>query len=108
MRSRHLGVTELEKISRVLAAILRHKAPERGIHVRPDGFMSVSEVLRHVRCADLQSLKAVVRSSLHHDGTPRFELQGADSLIRATRGHSFHRGASFPNARERKANRYDF
>lgn len=80
----------LLKISRVLALILRHKAEDKGIEVRSDGFVELSKVLTLLRPlrASVQDVREVVKDSRHRDGSSRFELCDLGLLIRATDMHT--------------------
>lgn len=78
------------KISKLLTQVLRHKAEDVGISIRPDGYCRVDEVMKfdwllQVECK-LQDVEEVVRNS----DKKRFELANFEGKlhIRAVQGHS--------------------
>jgi hypothetical protein len=44
-KRRHGGADDSTSLSRKLTKLLRHSAKQRGLHIRPDGFVQLSEVL---------------------------------------------------------------
>jgi len=92
-----------EHLSKGLSAILRHKKTPCDLFMTRDGYVPLDQVLQAMRnhrdhprrchrdAPSLAQVKEVVRTSLHSDGKPRFELaqdSGSGEMIRATRYHS--------------------
>ncbi len=75
-------------LSKALSSLLRHKAVDVGIPIRPDGFCLVSHVLRAkvMLGASVADVERVVRQS----DKRRFELrtENGELLVRAAQGHS--------------------
>jgi len=97
------------RLSRALCAVLRHRAPEAGIQLTPEGFAPLRQVLRALRrCRSSPAeVRELVGASRRDDGTPRFELResvaGTEGpLIRATRRHTipgvYANGAQVPRS----------
>jgi len=76
------------QFSKTLTYLLRHGAEKEGLHMRPDGFVLVSEIL------NLRKLKGKteqdVRKTVETDDKQRFAFSEEDGVlyIRANQGHS--------------------
>ncbi|KAG9284402.1 hypothetical protein G9A89_023659 [Geosiphon pyriformis] len=81
------------RLSKILAYILRHGAEKEGLHVRPDGFVSLDELL------NLPKLRgksfADIKEAVQNNDKQRYklveevsELGGSKWFIRANQGHS--------------------
>lgn len=103
---------ELDRLSRALAALLRHRAEQDGVHIRSDGFAPLSDIISTAPLQKVikdsfwenwdesgngtlvsdtvrEAVLEVVRASTTR-GRPRFELltEGETLFIRATHKHS--------------------
>ena len=78
------------RISKTLSQILRHRAMELDIDVRPDGYCLLQEVLECPWVAQLQATQSDVEKIVEGNDKKRFELKDEDGklMIRATQGHS--------------------
>lgn len=78
------------RISKTLSQILRHRAMELDIDVRPDGYCLLQEVLECPWVAQLQATQSDVEKIVEGNDKKRFELKNEDGklMIRATQGHS--------------------
>ena len=78
------------RISKTLSQILRHRAMELDIDVRPDGYCLLQEVLECPWVAGLQVTQSDVEKIVEGNDKKRFELKDEDGklMIRATQGHS--------------------
>lgn len=78
------------KISKTLTQVLRHKAQEFKIDIRPDGFCTLSDVLALWWLTSLQCTEADVEKVVRESDKQRFELKEENGvkLIRAVQGHS--------------------
>jgi RNA:NAD 2'-phosphotransferase (TPT1/KptA family) len=78
-----------EALSKRMTALLRHQGQERGLPMRPDGFVPLSCLLTELGVFQERVLQVVARSR-DADGVPRFETYELDGVIwiRATRNHS--------------------
>lgn len=76
------------QISKQLSKVLRHRAVELRIPIRTDGFVKLSDLLRHqmFRGTTIEMIKSVVSSS----DKKRFQIDVVDDeeCIRAVQGHS--------------------
>eukprot|EP00873_Tetraselmis_striata_P007620 jgi/Tetstr1/427884/TSEL_017960.t1 len=86
------GDPQLQQLSRKLTKLLRHRATERGLAVRPDGYVALSEVLALPEFRGVLSVEQV-REIVAADNKQRFSLleEGAGEAalwIRANQGHS--------------------
>ena len=70
------------RISKAMARVLRHSAPEMGLVVDDGGFVSIDDLCTAIR----QPLQTVVDVA-NHPGEPRFQIE--DGRVRALYGHSF-------------------
>ena len=77
-------------ISKLMSQVLRHGAEERGIQVRPDGYILLSDLLAVKGMKNLGANINVVKHIVANNDKKRFELkeEGGVMLIRATQGHS--------------------
>jgi len=82
------GKKMLNRASRALTAILRHNALDRGLQVRPDGYVQVSDLLklsafRQLTLEDLQEIESSCEKQ-------RFKIirEGDLYYMRANQGHS--------------------
>lgn len=88
-----------ERLSRFLALVLRHRAPQFDLHMDDEGFVDLDDLLDVIDdrqpaldWVEVEHLEALTRT----EGRKRFEIRG--DQIRATYGHSFHRPISYPPA----------
>ncbi|CAE7628835.1 trpt1 [Symbiodinium sp. CCMP2456] len=84
------GLTRDVKISKTLTQILRHKAPELGLGIQPDGYCLLEEVLACPWLKELDATWDIVQKVVQKSDKKRFELQEVDGqlYIRAVQGHS--------------------
>jgi len=84
------GLTREVKISKTLTQILRHKALELEIEIRPDGYCYLQKVLDCPWLSELEVTKEDVQQVVKRSDKKRFELKDEDGevLIRAVQGHS--------------------
>lgn len=88
-KRRHGGADDSTSLSRKLTKLLRHSAKQRGLHIRPDGFVQLSEVLSlpEFRGLGIEQVRQIVAA----DNKQRYSLNEDHSdgvLIRANQGHS--------------------
>ena len=78
------------QISKTLASILRHKACELGVSIRPDGFCSLQEVLDCSWILELGASRHEILACAKSNDKKRFETRDIDGVlhIRACQGHS--------------------
>ena len=80
------------KISKTLSQLLRHRALEFNIEVRPDGFCRLVEVLACPWLSDLKATQDDVERIVASNDKKRFELKQdvkvGQVMIRAVQGHS--------------------
>jgi len=88
-----------ERLSRFLALVLRHRAPQFDLHMDDEGFVDIDDLLDVIDerqpsldWVEVEHIEALTRT----EGRKRFEVR--DNLVRATYGHSFHRPISYPPA----------
>lgn len=78
------------KLSKKLSSALRHRAVEMGLEMSPDGFVKMTDLLRHRQFAGYSAAQVEACVSLCEKR--RFELkqegESNEVLIRATQGHS--------------------
>ena len=81
---------QVKMVSRVLATILRHKAVDFNIAIRPDGFCNLSEVLYCYKMRSLGATRELVEEAVRTNPKRRFEIRNIDGqdMIRALQGHS--------------------
>ncbi len=77
----------LDRLSRFLSFLLRHRPPEYPLSFDRQGFVSWSEILRRVQARFPDATEDDVRSIVTATDKQRFELRG--DKVRATYGHSF-------------------
>lgn len=84
------GSKNLVQLSRALSLILRHKAQDMGVRIRPDGFCPLDVVLDLNQLRDLQATREDVEAVVNTNEKKRFELESIDgqTMIRAVQGHS--------------------
>lgn len=78
---------ELNKLSRKLTGLLRHRAKDEGFDIRPDGYVPVDDIVdRYKYRVSMKGLKWIVEN----DSKTRFNLiqEDGEYLIRANQGHS--------------------
>jgi len=77
------------RLSKSLSATLRHKAPEQGIPIRDDGYVSVASLLRHpiYRKYTVDDLHKVVEDNNKQRFTLKTDAAGK-LWIKANQGHS--------------------
>lgn len=80
------------QISKGLSLILRHKAVELGLSIRPDGFCLLAEVLNLSMMTGLKATQAIVEQITRTNEKQRFEIKTIDGqhMIRAVQGHSLN------------------
>ena len=78
-----------EKLSRQLSRILRHKAPDLGLTVEPDGYVLISSLLKLPQFSkvSVDSLKQVVQHNWDHS-KGRFSVSEDGTKVRANQGHT--------------------
>jgi 2'-phosphotransferase len=78
------------QVSKALSLILRHKAEDFGLAIRPDGFCVLSDVLNLPMLKRLQATQVVVEQITRTNDKKRFEMSVIDGhhMIRAVQGHS--------------------
>jgi len=78
------------EVSKALSLILRHKAVEFGLMIRPDGFCVIADVLNLSMMKKLQATQEVLQQITHANEKKRFEISIIDGqqMIRAVQGHS--------------------
>jgi len=83
------GRDRTERLSRALSALLRHNAVAEGLHVRPDGYVAVDELLRHRRFADVTfaELEHIVATNEKQRFTLTVDEYGA-AWVKANQGHT--------------------
>ncbi|KTW31494.1 hypothetical protein T552_00136 [Pneumocystis carinii B80] len=76
--------------SRKLCKVLRHCAPDYGLHMSNDGFVSVNALLAHdsFKGLTVDQLKRIVDENDKSRFTLRMDLETGELLIRAAQGHS--------------------
>ena len=88
---------EDERLSKLMALVLRHRARALGLRVTREGFVLLDQVVPHLTTMSegivtSEAVEKVVGCSFHKNGQPRFEItsgRGGDrAWIRATRRHS--------------------
>lgn len=88
-----------EQLSRFLALVLRHRAPQFHLDMDDEGFVNIDDLL-DVIDERRESLSWVEPEHIEElagtEGRKRFEVRGDG--VRATYGHSFHRPISYPRA----------
>eukprot|EP00730_Choanoeca_flexa_P001683 TRINITY_DN10743_c0_g3_i1.p2 TRINITY_DN10743_c0_g3~~TRINITY_DN10743_c0_g3_i1.p2 ORF type:complete len:263 (+),score=10.15 TRINITY_DN10743_c0_g3_i1:3603-4391(+) len=82
----HIKMTSNNRTSRAMTRILRHSAVDDGIAIDKDGWVKLSDLLRH------RSLQPTTRDQVcaivENCPKQRFQLDKAQWRIRATQGHS--------------------
>lgn len=79
------------RISKQLTQLLRHSGRKEGLHVRPDGFAPLHDVLAVKSVAKLKATEEIVRELVRTNDKQRFALLEASDgqvMIRANQGHS--------------------
>jgi 2'-phosphotransferase len=78
------------QISKQLTKILRHKAEEHHMGIRPDGFCPLDAVISHQYLQELDCRKKDVDEIVKNSKKQRFEIRTIDDrqMIRAVQGHS--------------------
>lgn len=84
------GLTREVRISKTLTQILRHKAVELEVGIRPDGFCPLRKVLECSWLSELDVKQSDVEQVVKRSDKKRFELKEEDGevMIRAVQGHS--------------------
>jgi putative RNA 2'-phosphotransferase len=88
-----------EQLSRFLALVLRHRAPQFRLDMDDEGFVNIDDLLDVIdeRRTSLSWVEPEhIEELASAEGRKRFEVRGDD--VRATYGHSFHRPISYPRA----------
>ncbi|CAI5523494.1 unnamed protein product [Closterium sp. Naga37s-1] len=89
---------EIDALGRCMTKILRHQASQLGIHVAPDGFVRVADLLllpvntnahRPLASHTLEDVRLAVARDNKHRFTLR-EGSGGEVYVRANQGHSLH------------------
>lgn len=81
----------MQQISRRMIRVLRHKANALGLHIRPDGFCSVKELLSTETFMKLNCTTHDLQVLVRTDDKQRFDLgtaENGDLVVRAAQGHS--------------------
>lgn len=78
------------QLSKALSMLLRHKALELGVAIRPDGYCLVDDVLSVPSMKSLQATKADIEDITNTNDKKRFQLSTVDGqlMVRAVQGHS--------------------
>jgi len=88
-----------ETLSRTMTWALRHKAVELGLHIRPDAYVTLAELLATPRVARLGADAAAVAAAVAACPKQRFSLYTDDAgvaWVRANQGHSLPDGVIDP------------
>lgn len=74
------------KISKKLSYLLRHAAVKKGLNIRPDGFVTVQEILKEIPECTVDDIKRVVENN----NKQRFTLESFNHvlMIKANQGHT--------------------
>lgn len=80
-RARSPHAQEVKRASKRLSWILRHGAGDEGLDMDSAGWVSVEELLAHLKIS-----RALLDDAIAHNNKARFETSG--DLIRASQGHS--------------------
>lgn len=74
----------MEKTSKLLSSILRHRAEKLKLNVRPDGYVDIDELLalREMKHVTKETIVKIVET----DSKQRYSIK--DNMIRANQGHS--------------------
>jgi hypothetical protein len=82
----------LISLSRKMADILRHSGRERGLQMKEDGWVQISDVVAHLQCVE-EDIWTVARESFSKD-RPRFELARDEDtrlvFVRATHKQTYN------------------
>lgn len=78
----------LEKISKYLSLILRHKPEEIGITLDKYGYAKTSELVRGIKRKYPEFNKDILREIVETDEKQRYKFKDYENLIRANQGHS--------------------
>eukprot|EP00753_Platysulcus_tardus_P003104 PLAT12261.2.p1 GENE.PLAT12261.2~~PLAT12261.2.p1 ORF type:complete len:738 (+),score=261.09 PLAT12261.2:50-2215(+) len=80
----------LSRPSRILTALLRHKAERNGLFVRPDGFVEVRALLAlpAMKKVSVEDLRLIVRLDKKTRFSMRALEEGGPLFIRANQGHT--------------------
>ncbi|CAI5465362.1 unnamed protein product [Closterium sp. Yama58-4] len=89
---------EIDALGRCMTKILRHQASQLGLHVAPDGFVRVADLLllpvnTNARRPLASHTLEDVRLAVARDNKQRFTLRegpGGEVYVRANQGHSLH------------------
>ena len=92
-RSRHrteLSAGRLFALSKALTRLLRHKAEEEGLPLRPDGLFCLDAVVRTREMRQQRATSAELLQVTYQDEKQRFTIRRLDGVqyIRAAQGHS--------------------
>jgi RNA:NAD 2'-phosphotransferase (TPT1/KptA family) len=82
----------MERVSRNLTRILRHKAAEEGFHIDAAGYVAVAELLAHASLRGVS--EADIRKLVADCPKQRFALQereGGALFVRANQGHTLEK-----------------
>lgn len=84
------GLPRSVRISKTLTQILRHRAIDLGVKIRPDGYCRLTEVLAVSWLSELDCTLADVEEVVKESDKKRFDMMEEDGerLIRAAQGHS--------------------
>ena len=85
-----MNSNERTTLSRTLSKILRHKAIDEGLTIRPDGFIDLSSLLLRPKLIKLNATVERVKEVVEKDNKSRFTLRDDHGTIwiRANQGHS--------------------
>jgi len=94
----HLDEADAERLSRFLALVLRHRAPQFDLEMDDEGFVYIDDLLDLIderqRSLDWVEAEHIEELARRGGGRHRFEVKG--DQVRATYGHSFHRPIRYP------------
>ena len=81
---------QLTDASRAFSQVLRHGAENKGIAIRPDGFILLDDLLAVRKIEKMRIGRPEVEWIVNNNDKKRFELREEDGkmYIRATQGHS--------------------
>ena len=81
----------LVSISKSMSYLLRHKAIEEKINIRPDGFAPVSEIIGWLQISFSEITIDSIKTIVNNDKKNRYTIKTIDGVeyIRANQGHSF-------------------
>jgi 2'-phosphotransferase len=77
---------DLIKLSMSLSRMLRHRAEDMGLNIKPDGYVKIADIIRVLK-VDKKQIKTVVEHNQKHS-KDRFSISPDGDYIRANQGHT--------------------